>query len=211
MAQRGRMKTVTDRKIIESIYTQYEACFSLRPSALLVREYERGEIINDPLRPLEEFLIVTSGTVSIYDITDDGSVRYVAESGRGTLLGDMEFSRSGSRTFYTEAVGDVVCLSVPFRENLSSLERDPVFLRFVISELGRKLSLNAVIDVTSGPLEEKLLTYLENIAPSHEMKSVDSTMRILHSSRRQLQRVIVKLTQEGKLVKTGRGRYRLNG
>ena len=211
MAQKVIMKTVTDKKIIDSIYAQYKAFFSFCPSALSVREYERGEIINDPLRPLEEFLIVSSGAVSIYDITDDGCVRYVAESGRGTLLGDMEFGGTGSRIFYTEAVGDVVCLSIPFRENLQTLENDPVFLRFVISQLGQKLSLNAVIDVTSGPVEEKLISYLENIAPSHEMESVNTTMRILHSSRRQLQRVLVKLTEEGKLVKTGRGRYRLIG
>ena len=58
-------------------------------------------------------------------------------------------------------------------------------------------------------LEEKLLFFLSRVQPDHEIRSVNQTLQPLHCSRRQLQRVLKKLCEEGRIIKTGRGRYRL--
>ena len=203
------MKTITDERRIDEVYAEYASFFSSRPPLVLLRVYGKGEVLNDPLRPMREFLIVAEGGISIYDITEDGEIRYISRAGKGTLLGDMEFCGTAKRTFFTEASEKVLCLYIPFRENCSALEDDPVFLRFIISELGRKLSFKAVIDVTSGPLEEKLLMYLREMNESHAITSVNETMHVLHSSRRQLQRALSSLTEKGVIEKTGRGCYRL--
>lgn len=52
--------------------------------------------------------------------------------------------------------------------------------------------------------------YVLGNAPTYELCSIESALYILHCSRRQLQRVLSKLCQEGFLLRTGKGHYRLN-
>ena len=66
----------------------------------------------------------------------------------------------------------------------------------------------AKIELAVQTLEEKVLLYLNEIWPSHQITSVNAAMVSLHCSRRQLQRVLKKLCDEGVLEKNGRGSYR---
>jgi CRP-like cAMP-binding protein len=59
-------------------------------------EFEKGEVLSDPLRPLSQFYMIVKGSVSIYHLTEDGSIRYISKAANGTLLGDMEFSGAGN-------------------------------------------------------------------------------------------------------------------
>ena len=172
-------------------------------------EFEKGEILNDPLQPLNRFYIIVRGSVSIYSLTEDGSIRYISKAASGTLLGDMEFSGAGNQSFYIEAAETVLCLDFPFRENLDILENDPVFLRFVLNQLAGKLSLSAVMTASAQTLEEKVLVFLRKVQPDHTISSVNHALQPLHCSRRQLQRVLKKLCDEGLIIKIGRGCYRL--
>ena len=101
------------------------------------------------------------------------------------------------------------CSAFPFRENQSGLENDPVFLRFVLGQLAGKLSLSAIMTVSAQTLEEKVLFFLRKVQANHEISSVNHALQPLHCSRRQLQRVLKKLCDDGLLIKTGRGCYRL--
>lgn len=112
--------------------------------------------------------------MSIYNLTDDGSIRCISKAASGTLLGDMEFSRGGNQSFYIAAVETVLRLDLPFRENLEVLENLPVFLRFVLRQLVRKLS--AVMTVSAQTLEEKMLCSLEKIQADLTISSVNHTL-----------------------------------
>ena len=203
------MREKADKNSLEGFFARQREHFSRRPPVMKLVEFEKGELINDPLQPLSRFYIIVKGSVSIYNLTDDGSIRYISEAAAGTLLGDMEFSGAGNQSFYIEAGETVLCLALPFRENLGCLENDPVFLRFVLRQLAGKLSLSAMITAAAQTLEEKLLFFLSRVQPDHEIRSVNQTLQPLHCSRRQLQRVLKKLCEEGRIIKTGRGRYRL--
>ena len=72
-----------------------------------------------------------------------------------------------------------------------------------------RLAVSAVMAASAQTLEEKVLFFLQKVQTSHEISSVNNALQPLHCSRRQLQRVLKKLCDEGRLVKTGRGRYRL--
>ncbi len=203
------MKELFDTLRIRAVFEQLQEHFSRTPNVLRLYEFEKGELLNDPGKPLEQFLIIVEGSVSIYDLTESGLVRYISKSGHGALLGDIEFSRANFRGFFTEADGRVVCLAIPFSENRDLLESDPQFLRFVISELARKLSLSTEVEITTHTLEEKLMLYLNRVQPAHEITSVNDVLKQLHCSRRQLQRILKKLCGEGKIVKCGKGRYKV--
>lgn len=203
------MREIVDRDRLEDFFGEQQAHFRQRPPVLKLVEFEKGEILNGPLQPLDRFYIIGRGSVSIYSLTEDGSIRYISKAATGTLLGDMEFSGAGGQSFYIEAAETVLCLALPFRENRSVLEDDPVFLRFALSQLAGKLSLSAVMTAAAQTLEEKVLFFLGSIQPDHAISSVNHALQPLHCSRRQLQRVLRKLCGEGRLIKTGRGCYRL--
>lgn len=203
------MKEIVDKKRLDHFFGEQQAHFQQRPSVLKLVEFEKGEILNDPLQLLNCFYLIVKGSVSIYSLTEDGSIRYISKAASGTLLGDMEFSGAGNQSFYIEAAEAVLCLAMPFRENQSVLENDPVFLRFVLSQLAGKLSLSAVMTASAQTLEEKVLFFLRKIQADHEISSVNEALQPLHCSRRQLQRVLKKLCDEGLIIKMGRGCYRL--
>lgn len=203
------MKEIRDERRLENFFKEHRDHFRKRPTVLKLVRFEKGEILNDPFRPLSQFYLIVKGSVSIYNLTVDGSVRYISKAASGTLLGDMEFSGAGNQSFYIEAIETVLCLSMPFRENQSVLENDPVFLRFVLSQLAGKLSFSAAMTASAQTLEEKVLFFLRKVQANHEISSVNHALQMLHCSRRQLQRVLKKLCEEGILIKTGRGRYQL--
>lgn len=204
------MQIIKNKKMLEQILETQDIHFQTVPPVLNLFSFEKGELLNHPLKPLEQFLLIIEGNIIIYYITQNGDIRYITRAGSGTLLGDMEFSGAESQILYTEAIDHVLCLSIPFHENHSVLENDPSFLRFVMSHLARKLSQSSKLDAMVQTLEEKILLYLKKIEPSHEICSVNETMQVLHCSRRQLQRVLKKLCDEKILAKTNRGHYHLN-
>lgn len=203
------MKEIVDKNRLEHFFEEQQAHFQQQPPVLKLVEFEKGAILSDPLQPLSCFYIIVRGSVSIYNLTEDGSIRYISKATRGTLLGDIEFSGAGNQSFYIEAAETVLCLALPFRENLAILENDPVFLRFVLGQLAGKLSLSAAMTASAQNLEEKLLFFLEKVQADHTISSVNQTLQALHCSRRQLQRVLKKLCEDGLVIKTGRGCYRL--
>ncbi len=203
------MKEIVDQDRVERFFGEQQAYFRQRPPVLKLIEFKKGEILNDPLQPLSCFYIIVRGSVSIYHLTEDGSIRYISKAASGTLLGDMEFSGAGNLSLYIEAAETVLCLAVSFRENQSVLENDPVFLRFVLNQLAGKLSLSAVMTASAQTLEEKLLFFLR--------KSPAGSCHLFGESRSSTPALqpppapagLKKLCDEGLVVKTGRGCYRL--
>lgn len=203
------MKEIRDTKRLEGYFKEQQLHFQQKPQLLKLIQFERGELLNELIHSLKSFYIVVEGSVSIYYITEEGSIRHISKVGTGILLGDMEFSGIEREMYYAEAAETVICLAIPFRENRSMLENDPIFLRFVIAQLAEKLSLSSRINVVTQTLEEKLIYYLSNVEPNHEISSVSQTLQVLHCSRRQLQRVLKSLCDDNILIKKGRGYYAL--
>ena len=166
------MKVMSDKALLESYFGEQRAHFQQRPLNYKLVEFEKGELVNSPMKPLEHFFIIVRGSVSIYNLTEDGGIRYISHSGAGTLLGDIEFSGIGKTSFYAEAAQTVYCIAFPFHENQEDLENDPVFLRFVINQLARKLSLSSTMDAVPQTLEEKVLLYQDFL---HEQISERNT------------------------------------
>ena len=203
------VKEIRDERRLEHYFEKYQYHFQKRPPVIKLLKFDKGEMLNDPFQLLSQFYIIVKGSVSIYSLTEDGSIRYISKAASGTLLGDMEFSGAGNQSLYVEAAETVLCLDLPFRENLEVLENDPVFLRFVLGQLAGKLSLSAVMTASAQTLEEKVLFFLGKVQADHTISSVNHALQALHCSRRQLQRVLKKLCNEGLIIKIGRGCYRL--
>lgn len=203
------MQEIRDPACLETLYRANQQHFGARPPVIRLLRFEKGEYLSHPLKPLHQFLLVVEGSVRIYGIHEDSRVFGVSYARTDTLLGDIEFCQINHSPFFTEADEPVLCLSLPFAENRAVLENDPVFLRFVMGQLARKLELSSRTSITAQSLEERLLFYLQQPQSGGEIRHLENLLLHLHCSRRQLQRVLKKLCEEGQLKKTGRGCYRL--
>ena len=205
------MRKISDTQLIRQLVEQHHIsdCFSAPDLNFQLYQFEKREQITSPDRKLDEILFVVNGTVRIYGIRDNGSISPVNQQKAPVIIGDMEFAEGGNPPFFTEAVTDVTCIALTVKEYEAQLHQDIRFLHMLLQSYSQKLKIFAFVDVPAETIEERVLLYLENICPSHELKGIEAAVLQLRCSRRQLQRVLKKLCDERKVIKTARGRYRL--
>ena len=171
--------------------------------------YNKGDMVVVPYQTLSHLLFVVEGSAIVYTLLEDGTHVPVAEIGKGTLLGDMEFYTGESSGNYVEATGRLVCLGLSLSEYHGALDRDVKFLHALLHSFYRKLIL-ADTDFFSENIEDRVIDYMGTLNSAGEMYSVSSALYALHCSRRQLQRVLKKLCDSGQIIRLGKGHYRLN-
>lgn len=90
------------------------------------------------------------------------------------------------------------------------LMNDNYFLRFVLKSISEKMTAVSSTYSKYNTFEEKLIYYMKEECEDNMITSVENTRFQLSCSRRQIQRVLRKLVDENKIVKMGKGCYRLN-
>ncbi len=172
--------------------------------------YRSGEVITSPLNPLEDLLILVRGSVRICQLEESGEWKLIADvvRGCGQIFGDMEFACETPTSFFTEAVEECVCIALSMEECGERLHRDVRFLHRILRSMGEKVRYNLDQGICSASLEERLLSLFQD-APNHSLTGIEGTAQRLRCSRRQLQRVLKKMCEEGTLRRTGRGQYRM--
>lgn len=171
--------------------------------------YEKGEYITVPDRQMDKILFLVEGTVQIYGVREDGSLSPINHIVSPTILGDLEFPNQAVTPFFTETKTRSVCLSLSTKKYREQLNCDLRFLHMLIQSYAEKLKIFSFADTVSTTLEERVLLYMKNICPLHEINSIEKAIFQLRCSRRQLQRVLKKLCDCGKIQKMGKGRYKL--
>lgn len=205
------MRVVQNKKQISELAKKenIENYFDTKNLVFAMYQYEKGEVIASPDKPLKSILFLVEGIVQIYGILSDGGKLSVRLMSKPTLLGDVEFCGDMASPLFTEAMTDVTCLALPLDTYRSVLDRDVRFLHVLLQSLTRKMVMNSKSEVEMPTVEERVLFYMENIFENHEFHGIEETMVELRCSRRQLQRVMKKLCDEGKVIRVGKGKYRL--
>ncbi len=145
--------------------------------------YEKGEYITVPDRQMDKILFLVEGTVQIYGVREDGSLSPINHIVSPTILGDLEFPNQAVTPFFTETKTRSVCHYLQRNiVNSSTMTFD-----FCIC----------------------LFNHMKNICPLHEINCIETAIFQLRCSRRQLQRVLKKLCDCGKIEKMGKGKYKL--
>ena len=186
-----------------------EQYFSTRGLQFLAYNYNKGELITSPDKRTEMIFFVIQGTIRIYGVRKDGTLSPVNQQTAPAILGDLEFASRETSPFFTEAVTDVVCVVLPFKLYEKELHSDLQFLHTLLRSYVEKLQFFAFVDAPAETLEERVLLYLKNFCPEHELCGIEAAVSRLRCSRRQLQRVLRSLCEKNLVEKTGRGRYQL--
>ena len=127
-----------------------------------------------------------------------------------TCIGDMEFCGKRDDTHQIEARTTALCIVLPLASTKELLLNDNRFLRYLLNSVTEKLMLYSSSQSNFSTLEESFLSYLSERCPDQTFSGVEKMAMQLHCSRRQLQRVLKKLLEEGQLVKLSKGSYRLS-
>lgn len=172
--------------------------------------YEKGEYIAQPGKPLKKLLFLVEGSVQIYGIHDDGSISPVNQLNSPVWIGDYEYTDQGISPFYAEAKTTVTCLALFVEEYRERLDRDIRFLHVLLKSYADKLKIFSSIDRAALTVEERVLLHMQKNCPAYELKGIETAMLQVRCSRRQLQRVLKKLCDNGEIEKIGKGRYRLS-
>lgn len=207
MAQWEIMKVIQDKELLKKLYKdqKLQDIFSTVPRNMKIIEYEKDELIAQPLKQLTSFIFLVDGSVKIYGIDNDARIINVQSSTENTFLGEMEYDGFVSYPFYVQANDVVLTIDIPFRDNRRSFENDLKFYKYRIHQLATNLSNSAKINIIAKSLQERLIQYFKD--NNNYIDSVNETMINLHCSRRQLQRVLAKLLETNQVVKIGKGRY----
>lgn len=205
------MRKIEDREMVE-MWIQRENIRDYFDTPGLVFQgyrYEKGEFLSAPDIPYEKLLFLVEGSFQIYGIRDDGSISPVGQGESPALIGDVEFQNKGLSPFFARASTPVYCLALPVAEYREHLEHDFKFLHLLLTSYVEKLQAISTAMTMAPTVEQRLLLYLEQAGPGGEIKGIEPATLQLQCSRRQLQRVLKKLCEEGTLQRSGKGRYRL--
>lgn len=203
------MKIIQDAGQTAKVVQEYhiDEYFTAKSMPFQLRQYEKGEFLCSPFKPLEDFLFLVNGSVYLYDLRQNGGTRPIGIASSVTLFGDMEFATGMPSSFFAEVTENAECLALPMKAYRDALWADAIFLGHAVRALAKKMALNTGLDISSASLEEKVLRYMESQAGTPGISHVGKTAICLHCSRRQLQRVLKKLCGDGRIFKSGKGQY----
>ncbi|MBQ9412741.1 MAG: cyclic nucleotide-binding domain-containing protein [Oscillospiraceae bacterium] len=201
------MKIMQDAQAVEALAAQYALrdCFDTQELRFLGFQYQKGELLCSPLNPEEYLLFLVQGSVELYDLNDAGDKLPVGSLTGPALLGDLEFISEQPTDYFVEAREDCVCLALSGERYREELDRDVRFLHCLLESVAGKFALTGP-DTVNLATEERLL---QLIRAEGELTSLEPVAGRIRCSRRQLQRILKKLCDEGRLLRLGKGRYRL--
>lgn len=169
--------------------------------------YPKGETIFSPFRMASDLLFLVHGTVQIYAIHPDGELSPVGLRLAPCMMGEIDFITRQPSQFYVEAKTEVLCIALSLTRYGEELHRDIRFLNSLLTYLADHMDARAVLETEHHTLREQVLFYFEQMKGEKRLTSVNGATMLFHCSRRQLQRVLADLCEEGLLRKEGKGRY----
>ena len=120
-----------------------------------------------------------------------------------SVMGDIEFIENPYADCNVQALENCICLALPLNKIKEYGYDDPIFLRFIISSLQKKLRRNSSymsINILS-PIENRFASYLLSSLPSNnsqeifvDIDGINNLSELLGSSYRHLNRVIKNLS-----------------
>lgn len=203
------MRELTDAKLMNAYIEQdrIRSLFDTERLPFRLYRFEKGEILNDRKAASASLQFVVKGTLRIYAVHQDGSRYALRQVDRFTVLGDAEFCGAAVSPFLVEAQTAVLCVTLPLWGCKEALLRDNRLLRFLLQSVSEKLQLFSKSEAEFSSLDEKLLHYIRTECPEKKITDVGKTVFQLRCSRRQLQRVLKRLTERGCIQKRGKGYY----
>lgn len=181
--------------------------FSCSDLSFLLFQYDEGELINYTGNPCKYLQFLIQGELMIYAQQKNGSRHYIHQVSAPAVIGDMEFLYQQESGLLIEAKKTVICVALQTELYRTVLEEDATFLRFLLRSVSEKLYCYTHNDTAFLTIRDKAEYYIVHRAPEQTITDIGKTAVQLQCSRRQLQRALQQLQQEGIIEKQGKGQY----
>lgn len=205
------MKIVNDKERLYYFMKKYQIdeMFDSENLDFRLHCYQKGEQVCSPLNSMDNLLFLVEGSTYLYGLRSDGGYLPVTVHVPFAVYGDMELATGLPSPFFVEAKTDVFCIAISLKDYEQVLRKDISFLNYMLRTLGDKLAYAGTMDITNRSLEERVLFLMETFCEDGCIHSVNDTMMQLRCSRRQLQRVLGRLCEAGRVRKVKKGMYKL--
>lgn len=205
------MKKIYNQKKVKNAIDNslYKEVLSLIHVPLFLIEYDPGEIIAAPWQEQPCFQIVSSGTLSVYFIRDDGSRYSLSSGGENYIIGEMNLFTQIKDNVYAEASDKLVTIAVNSQLYRDQLLNSVCFLQLIASVMAHKIAVITNMDASTSDLSERIMNYMRFKCENQTILGLEKAAFALHCSSRQLQRLLNKLEQKGMVQKIGKGSYRM--
>ena len=205
------MREIRDPELLEHYIQKnhIRSFFDTQNLPFRLYEYAPGEMIN-VVHPMDESLkFYVEGVFNHYTLLEDGTPYLLAHCDSFGFMGELAFCRRQPQNRYQEVVETVRAVELPLEQMRPVLEQDNRFLRFLLDTMAQRMTMSVHVRVSESSARQALLAYLRWSCPDHTITNVGETAFQLNFSRRQLQRVLKDLTDQGTLIRTGKGCYAL--
>lgn len=203
------MREIRDPQLLEHYLRKYhiQSFFDTPNLPFRLYEYSPGEMINI-VHPAEVSIkFIVEGVFDHYKIQEDGSPYLIAHCDGFGFMGDLAFCGRMPPGRYQEVIETVRAVELPLEQMRPILENDNRFLRFLLDTMAQRMTASMHIrsDMTSAT--KALVAYMRWRCPNHTITNVSEAAFQMNYSRRQIQRVLKELTEQGVLHRLGKGRY----
>lgn len=129
---------------------------------LELHTFKKGEFICEERKMPDHLFFILEGKVKLSLIHQDGNVTLVQYYEPGDILGELELLGMRQQSQSIQAVGDVVCLALPFDTCKEQMLADSKFLQNLCRLIAGKMqrSVNKLVGIQTYPLENRLAAYL---------------------------------------------------
>lgn len=198
-----RLETYMNKYGIRNFFSSENLPFKLY-------RYEVGDLMN-VLHPQEQYLkFIVDGKLGVDVVDQEGNLERIVEETAFVYFGEVEILGRSFSNHYHEVLETVYSIELPWEPFREILWNDLKFLQFLVKHMSRSLFIATnSMEVSSEDVESKLLRYIRTECSNGTFSGMESTATRLRCSRRQLQRVVCRLTEEGILTKSGWGTYSL--
>ena len=203
------MRELRDPELLEQYIQKYHirSFFDTWDLPFRLYEYEPGEMIN-VVHPMDESIkFIVEGVFDHYAVQEDGSSYLISHCDGFGFMGDLAFCRRQPPGRYQEVIETVRAVELPLEPLRKTLENDNRFLRYLLDTMAQRMTASMHIrsDMTSA--EKALLAYLRWRCPNHTITNVTEAAFHMNYSRRQIQRALKELSEQGRLIRLGKGCY----
>lgn len=187
----------------------FDRIFDTKDIKFRLYKFEKGELLSNAFDTNKYFIFIVSGKLQVNAIRVDGSSYYVASMNDFTCMGDVEFGGHKNDCFEIQALSEGYCIVINLRDYGEVLKKDVKFLTFILKSIAEKLYLATQFESGFSTLEEKLIFYIKTYCNDNSFKNVTKMAESINCSRRQLHRIITSMCEDGRLIKSGNGSYKL--
>lgn len=200
------MKKLTNKDLLIYYVNKYSLHSYLNKNllnALEIHTFNKNEFLCSLNDKLYYMYFLVDGKYKVTTLLSSGKSLLLCFNTPLSVMGDIEFIENPYADCNVQALETCICLALPSNSIKEYGYTDPIFLRFIISSLQKKLRRNSSymsINILS-PIENRFASYLVSSLPSNtsdeiliDIDGINNLAELLGSSYRHLNRVIKNLS-----------------